>query len=373
MRIVVAPDSFKGSLTSSEAAAAIAHGIRQVIGDADVIEFPIADGGEGTLAMIASHERVAIEYLTVPGADDAQIRAPYCVIELDGRTCVVIESAAIVGLAQARSRAILDRSTRGIGRLIAQLLEQDIRSFVLALGGSATNDGGAGTLAELGVGLFDAELRSVEPTPRGLLRLQHVSFAALNARIAEAKLLALADVDNPLAGPHGASRTFGPQKGLQGADIERVDAALAHFGELCAAARGHDWSQQAGSGAAGGLGFAIRVLGGDIAPGAAWLARRYQLAEQIANADWVITGEGRSDAQTLRGKAPLCVAQLARQARVPVSLISGTVDTSAWPQLGALFSDYMALASAAGDTAAMREAAQRLQRAAAAWARLRAR
>lgn len=251
------------------------------------------------------------------------------------------------------------------------LLDQGLRSFVLALGGSATNDGGAGLLAELGADFFDSGGHRVAATARGLLHCAQVDFSNFDTRLADSNILALADVDNPLAGPSGASKTFGPQKGLANADTERVDAALARFGELCDAACGENLHNRPGSGAAGGLGYAVLLLGGKLVPGAVWLAQRYRLAEMIEGADWVITGEGRTDAQTLHGKAPLCVAEIARAAQVPVSLLSGRVDAGAWPQLSRLFHDYQALAESADDAAAMQEAAQRLERAAAVWAKIR--
>lgn len=372
-KVIIAADSFKGSLSAFDATAAIARGILRVDPDIYTIQFPIADGGEGTLAIIAARESAELSYFAVPGADGATLRAPYCVIKIEGRDCAVIESATIVGMIQASSRGVLDRSTRGIGCLIKHLLDRGIRHFVLALGGSATNDGGAGMLAELGARFVDASNTNVEPTPRGLLCLARVELRSLDPRLAETRMIALADVNNPLAGPLGATRTFGPQKGLPADDVERVDQALAHVGALGDAALAQPFSQQAGSGAAGGLGYAVRILGGSVEPGAAWLGQRYDLAGQIANADWVITGEGRSDAQTLHGKAPLYVATVARAARVPVSLISGRVDASAWPDLSRLFIDYRALASHAGDVRAIEEAALRLENAAAELARLRVR
>lgn len=371
VRVVIAPDSFKGSLSASDAAAAVALGLRSVIDDIDIIPFPMADGGEGTLAMIASHEGVAPSFMAVPGADGAGVRAPYCLIRRDERDCAVIESASIVGMAQSRAQPLLDRSTRGIGRMLRNLLEQGLRSFVLALGGSATNDGGAGLLAELGVAFVDAAGRGLEPTPRGLLQCARVDFAQLDPLIAEVDMLALADVDNPLAGAGGATRTFGPQKGLAPADVALLDAAIMRYGALCDAARGVEVSGRAGSGAAGGLGFAVALLGRTVAPGAAWLAERYRLAEAIASADWVITGEGRSDAQTLRGKAPSHVAQLAAASGVPVSLLSGSVDANVWPELSRMFYDYRALARGPDDTSAISEAASRLAGVAAEWAAIR--
>lgn len=371
MRVVIAPDSFKGSLSASEAAEAIELGLRRVMEDADIVRFAMADGGEGTLAMIASHDGVMARYINVPGADGREVRVPYCLVNLNGRACAVVESATIVGMQQGRACSVLDRSTRGIGRSLSRLLDQDLRSFVFALGASATNDGGAGLLAELGADFRDIQGRVIEPTPRGLIDCVRADLSGLDPRVAESTLLGLADVDSPLAGPNGATRIFGPQKGLKAHELELVDTALSRFGQLCDAARGTSFRSEPGSGAAGGLGFALRLLGGELVSGGAWLTQRYRLADVIAGADWVITGEGRSDAQTLHGKAPLQVAQLARDAGVRVSLISGTVDPDAWPQLGQIFHDYVALSQTADDTAALQEAAVRLERAAADWAMLR--
>ncbi|MEX4000864.1 glycerate kinase, partial [Paraburkholderia sp. EG285A] len=230
------------------------------------------------------------------------------------------------------------RSTRGMGEAIRALLDEGVRRFYVALCGSSTNDAGAGLLAGLGLQLFDAAGKPIEPTPQALAQVARVDVAGLDARLGEASFVGMSDVDNPLTGEHGATAVFGPQKGVTPEQVAPLDAALGRFADLLEAALGRRVRDEAGSGAAGGLGFALRMLGASFEPGAEVVARTIGLDEALDRADWLITGEGRSDVQTLHGKAPFIACRHAAALGVPATLLSGAVDAAALPRLAAHFS-----------------------------------
>ena len=318
MRFLVAPDAFKGTLTAGDAAAAIAAGIREVLPDAEVIELPLADGGEGT----------------------AEILSPY----LPDDICL-IESAQLIGLnlPQMRSLDVMQRSSLPLGQAILAGLDAGKRDFVIGLGGSATNDGGLGILMALGMQAVDRSGKPVEPNLAGLLSVHTVDLSALEPRISESRMTILSDVSSPLIGNHGATAVYGPQKGLRTEDVDRVDRAIMLFAETSSLAFGSDPSRIPGAGAAGGLGFALMLLDGVLVSGARFVMNACGFASKIADVDWVITGEGCSDLQTLAGKLPLVVAKLARERGKAVAILSGSVDASALPRLTE-FADYVAAA-----------------------------
>jgi len=344
MKIVLAPDSFKGSLGAPEVCDAMARGLRRAMPEVEVVSRPMADGGEGTLdaVLAAVGDRGTREHAELTGAGGDRVRAAYGVI--DGTTAV-IEVAQIVGITDsAGMRAhVEDRSTRGIGELIAQLLDRGIRRFMIGLGGSSTNDGGSGLLHSLGVRYRDVAGREVAPSARGLASLASVDATRLDVRLASCELSVMSDVDNPLCGAMGATAIFGPQKGVQADDVARVDAVLRRFAALSEAALARAVAERPGSGAAGGLGFALQLAGGTVRSGAEVVSDLVRLDDAIAGADWVITGEGRSDRQTLLSKAPFVVARHARALAVPVTLLSGAVDPAALDDLERHFAGCFAL------------------------------
>lgn len=349
--VVIAPDSFKGSLSAAAVADAVALGVRRARPDAIVRLCPMADGGEGTLdAMLAQGGTRSM--LRVHGAGTALRQAATGQLS-DGSA--VIETAEIVGItdAQALETPVQARSTRGMGEAIGQLLDAGVRRFFVALGGSSTNDGGAGLLTGLGLQLFDADGHALEPTPEQLARLARIDASRLDARLAQASFVAMSDVDNPLTGEHGATAVFGPQKGVTPAQVAPLDAALGRFADLLEAALeerptgtsggrpagisvGHA-RDLAGAGAAGGLGFALHMLGAHFEAGAEVVAAQVGLDRALTGANWLITGEGRSDAQTLHGKAPFVACRHAHAAGVPASLLSGALDPSALARLSEHF------------------------------------
>jgi glycerate 2-kinase len=238
---------------------------------------------------------------------------------------------------------VADRSTRGVGELVRTLLDDGIRRFMIGRGGSSTNDGGAGMLAALGLALRDAAGRAVAPTPAGLASLAGVDAAALDPRLAASTITIMSDVNNPLTGERGATAIFGPQKGVRPEEVGGFDATIARFAALAERAIGRSAAGNPGAGAAGGLGFALQLVGGAFHSGAEVVADLIGLDAALDGADWAVTGEGRTDAQTLLRKAPYVVAERARAAGVPVTLLSGAVDPRALPELGGVFAGCFAL------------------------------
>jgi len=301
----------------------------------------MADGGEGTLDAIlhAIGADATRATMALPVASGTVRDAYYGLLHEVGGEVAVIEVAEIVGLTDAAGvrTDVGARTTIGIGILMRALLDRGVRDFRIGLGGSSTNDGGAGLLQALGVRLADAQGAAVAPTADGLAALAFVDARGLDPRVAESRLAILSDVNNPLCGALGATAVFGPQKGVTPERVERFDATLARFAARAEDAFGRPVATRPGSGAAGGLGFALQLLGGTMASGAEVVADLVALDAALADADWAITGEGRSDAQTLLNKAPFIVAQRARRAGVPVTLLSGAIDAGALPALGAHF------------------------------------
>ena len=341
LSVVVAPDSFKGSLSAPDAAAAIAEGLARGVPGATAIQRPMADGGEGTLDAVlrASGRAASRGEIEVEGAGGAPIRAGYGVVDRGGSRTAILECAQVVAITDAAGMSVpvASRTTTGLGRQLRALLDRGVRRFMIGLGGSSTNDGGAGLLVALGLRLLDASGRDVEPTPDGLADLARADASALDARLAACEITIMSDVDNPLAGERGATAIFGPQKGVAPGDIAAIDATLARYAAIVESATGRRASERPGAGAAGGLGYALMLAGGTMRSGAEVVADLIGLDAALADADWAITGEGRSDAQTLLSKGPCIVADHARALGVPVTLVSGAVDAASLSALHARF------------------------------------
>ena len=342
--VVLAPDSFKGSLDAPAVCAAIARGLARVWPRAEVRACPMADGGEGTLDAILSQGGTR-RTRVVAGAGGAPHTAAYGLLEApEGRTAV-IEVAQVVGITDAdgTAAAVGDRSTRGVGELVRALLGEGMRRFMIGVGGSSTNDGGAGMLGALGLSFRAADESEIAPTPLGLARLARVDAGGLDPLLAECAITIMSDVNNPLCGERGATAIFGPQKGVKADEIIAFDTTLGRWAALAEEATGRRAAGSPGAGAAGGLGFALHLLGAEFRSGAEVVATLIGLDPALAGADWAITGEGRTDPQTLLRKAPYVVAEHARAAGVPITLLSGAVDPAALPQLGRLFAGCFAL------------------------------
>ncbi len=329
MRIVVAPDSFKESLTAIEVAEAVRRGLLRQWPDAEVVQMPLADGGEGTAAALVAATGGRWMPRTVTGPDGVPVEAGFGLLG-DGETAVVeLAAASGLGLVAEPRRDVLAADSFGTGELVAAALDHGVTRIVLGLGGSGTNDGGAGVLRALGARVLDEHGAPVGPGGAALAGARSLDLTALDPRLSTIELEVACDVDNPLTGPAGASAVFGPQKGASPDDVDRLDAALARWADVVAGG-GPDRRDEPGAGAAGGVGFAaIAVLGGRMRPGIELVAEVVRLRRAVTGADLVITGEGRVDAQTLRGKTPAGVIEVARCAGVPVVVIAGSVGPGA--------------------------------------------
>lgn len=326
MKIVLAPDSFKESMSASQAVSAMRAGVRAVFPDAECLEVPMADGGEGTVDAVvdALHGQRVEAAVTDPLG--RPVTAVYGYVPL--RQLAVIEIAAAAGLEliPTEQRDVMRASTFGVGELIRSALDRGAEDILVGLGGSATNDGGAGMLVALGAVMTDADGSPLEPGGAALERLECIDVSRLDPRLRDARIRVASDVTAPLLGPTGASAVFGPQKGAGPADVARLDAALSRLAAVTATTLGHVQPQRAGAGAAGGLGFALaEYLGAEICPGAEEVARTVGLEQALRDADWVFTGEGSVDAQTVMGKTPFGVAQLAVKAGARVVIFAGRV------------------------------------------------
>ena len=326
MKIVIAPDSYKGSIYASDAARAMADGVRRVLPDAEVVLVPVADGGDGTLETLVETSGGRIITSDVTGPLGETVSAEWGAMG-DGVTAVA-EMARTSGLALVRleDRDPLNATTYGLGEVILEALEAGYRRFILGIGGSATNDAGAGMAQALGVRLLDADGAELPPGGAALARLDRIDASGLDPRAAEAEFDVACDVNNPLTGPEGASAVYGPQKGATPDIVEQLDAALANFAQVVMRDLGADVNDVPGSGAAGGLGGGIMAfLGGRLRPGVDIVLDTVDLASRLDGADLIITGEGCMDFQTVYNKAPIGVARLAGERGIPVIGVSGSL------------------------------------------------
>ena len=328
MKIVIAPDSFKESLSAMEVAIAIEAGFSEIFPHATYLKIPLADGGEGTVqAMIDATAGRRIE-LSVCGPLGEPVQAFY---GLTGGTnssplVAIIEMAAASGLelVPPSLRNPLRTSSYGTGELIRCALDAGARRFVLGVGGSATNDGGAGMLQALGVRLRNAQGIDLGPGGGALAQLEHIDVVHLDPRINDCVFDIACDVSNPLVGPEGASAIFGPQKGATADMVQELDANLRHYADVIARDFGQDIAHILGGGAGGGIAAAMMVfLGGRLRPGSEIINDTIGLDRIIRDADLVITGEGRIDSQTIHGKTPIGVARVAKRYGKPVIAIAG--------------------------------------------------
>ncbi|KNC12181.1 glycerate kinase [Klebsiella sp. RIT-PI-d] len=326
MKIVIAPDSYKESLSASEVAQAIEKGFREIFPDAQYVSVPVADGGEGTVeAMIAATQ--GTEYTArVTGPLGEPVDACWG-ISGDGKTAF-IEMAAASGLALVppAQRNPLITTSRGTGELILQALEQGARNIIIGIGGSATNDGGAGMVQALGAKLCDANGSEIGNGGGSLINLNAIDITALDPRLRECTIRVACDVTNPLTGDKGASRIFGPQKGATEALIVELDRNLDHYADMIKKSLDIDVKNVPGAGAAGGMGAALMAfLGAELRSGIEIVTQALNLEEHIHDCTWVVTGEGRIDSQSINGKVPVGVAQVAKKYHKPVIGIAGSL------------------------------------------------
>lgn len=345
MKVVIAPDSFKGSLTAQQAAEAMGRGVRRACPGAETVLVPMADGGEGTVQSLVDATGGAIRELTVTGPLGTPVTAFYGVSG-DGTTAF-IEMAAASGLplVPPEQRNPLITTTRGTGELLQAALAAGCRRLIIGIGGSATNDGGAGALQALGLRITDAQGAQIGPGGGALAAACRIDASGLDRRLQAAELIVACDVDNPLCGPRGASAVFGPQKGATPELVAQLDANLAHWAALLQRDLGRDVGSVPGAGAAGGLGAALMAVGAVLQRGVQIVIDATGLRRQLAGADLVLTGEGRIDFQTPHGKTPAGVAGAAKEADLPVIAIVGGVGQGAEAVYGAGIDAYFSMVS----------------------------
>ncbi|EHK69844.1 glycerate kinase [Pseudomonas psychrotolerans L19] len=326
MKIVIAPDSFKESLSAAGVASALARGLRQALPAAEIRECPLGDGGEGTLDAVLAATGGEVREARVTGPLGEPVTARWGWLAEQRTAFVEMASASGLELVPRARRDVRVATSHGTGELLRAALDAGAERLVLAIGGSATNDGGAGVLQALGVRLLDGQGQALAPGGAALSSLASLDVTGLHPRLAAVEVVIAADVDNPLCGPQGASQIFGPQKGASPEQVRELDAALAHFATVTAATLGRDVSEQPGAGAAGGVGFAaLAFLQATFRPGIEVVAELVGLEEALQGADLAVTGEGRLDGQTLRGKTPAGVLRLAQRHGVPVVAVAGSL------------------------------------------------
>ncbi|EML9723821.1 glycerate kinase [Klebsiella aerogenes] len=326
MKIVIAPDSYKESLSALDVATAIETGFREIYPHAEYVKVPVADGGEGTVEAMVAATQGHIVQVSVTGPLGEPVNAFY---GLSGdMRCAYIEMAAASGLESVpptRRNPLLTTSW-GTGELIRHALDAGVSQIIIGIGGSATNDGGAGMAQALGAKLLSAGQQQIAPGGGALETLARIDLSELDPRLADCRIDVACDVTNPLTGPQGASAVFGPQKGATAAMIERLDRGLQHFAQIIDRDLDIDVLNLEGGGAAGGMGAALYAFcGANLRPGIEIVTDALGLAELVADADLVITGEGRIDSQTIHGKVPVGVAKVAKRFNVPVIGIAGSL------------------------------------------------
>lgn len=324
---VLAPDSFKESMSAEQACQAMQRGVLQVFPDACCIAVPMADGGEGTVeALLRSLDGQGITCMVTGPLVTQQVSTYFAIVDY-GRTAVLeMAKANGIHLLAAEQRNPMLTSTYGTGEMIKQALDRGIEKIIVGLGGSVTNDGGAGMAQALGVQFFNSTGEAIQVCGGNLDQINQIDISQLDARLKNTEILIASDVNNPLCGPNGASAIFGPQKGATPEMVQQLDRNLNHYANLVEASLGISIKNVAGLGAAGGLGFGLMAFAdAKLQSGVELIIEQSRLAEKIAQADYVLTGEGKIDSQTALGKTPFGVAQVAQQFNKPVLAFAGLV------------------------------------------------
>lgn len=330
MKVVVAIDSLKGSLSSLEAGSAISEGIHRAVDDAQVIVRPLADGGEGTVEALAHGMDGRIEKIKVTGPLGESVEAAYGIIDKSKTAIIEMSAAAGITLVKEEERNPLNTTTYGVGELICDAINKGCRNFIVGIGGSATNDGGIGMLQALGYEFLDAHNMQVPLGAKGLAVIEKISDEHVIHELKECKFKIACDVTNTLCGEQGCSAIFGPQKGATPTMIMQMDKWLAYYAHLTHEKYPKANMKQAGTGAAGGMGFAfLSYTNAVLESGIKIILEETKLEEYVKDADIVITGEGRLDGQTVMGKAPIGVADIAKKYDKTVIAFSGCVTEDA--------------------------------------------
>ncbi len=326
MHILIAPDSFKGSASAEKVGKIISEAIITEIPSSTVDVVPMADGGEGTIDVLLHASEGKRVNVYVKNAIGEEVETIYGVLH-DNET-VVIEVALIAGFnsISQQYRDPFSLTTYGVGECIIHALDHGYRKFIFCLGGSATNDGGMGMLQALGVIFSNKDGKKLSPLPALMDTIDSVDYSQIDQRLCESSISIASDVVNPLYGRNGATYIFGPQKGVLENELEMLDQKLKHYSRCIEDYLKNEFHLIPGAGAAGGLGFALLTIGAKMESGAELIANRLGIDEKLATSDWVITGEGRTDEQTLQGKLPFIIASMARERQVPNLLISGSLE-----------------------------------------------
>ncbi|WP_434401931.1 glycerate kinase [Planococcus sp. 11815] len=340
MKIIVAPDSFKGSISAEQAARAMAQGIIEAAPDSEVIELPSADGGEGTMVNLVAATNGRMVTHQVSGPLGKPVAASYGVLG-NAETCVIeIAEASGLTLLSQTERNPERASTEGTGELIRHALDAGFRDFIIGLGGSATNDGRTGLLRALGMRFLDAAGEALLPGAGALDKLYAIDAHSFDPRIQDCRFVIASDVDNPLVGPNGASHIFGPQKGATDKMAEALDRKLSHYADIVEKQTGVSLHDYAGAGAAGGAGGAfLAFFPAVMRRGIDVVLEASGFSESVASSDLIFTGEGKSDRQTLSGKTAFGIAQMAAVHGKPVILLSGAIDPESRKDLMRFFEE----------------------------------
>lgn len=326
MKIVIAPDSYKESLSALEVATAIEQGFREIWPDADYVKLPVADGGEGTVEAMVAATAGRMVHVDVTGPLGASVQAFYGLSGDERSAFIEMAAASGLELVKPAQRNPLTTTSWGTGELISHALDAGVKHIIIGIGGSATNDGGAGMVQALGAKLLTSEGKPIGQGGGELDRLSRIDISGLDKRLADCRIEVACDVTNPLTGEEGASAVFGPQKGATPEMIERLDKSLAHYAQVIAHDLDMDVLNLSGGGAAGGMGAALYAFcGAQLRQGIEIVTDALQLDKQVADADLVITGEGRIDSQTIHGKVPVGVARIAKRFNKPVIGIAGSL------------------------------------------------
>ena len=335
MKIVLVPDSFKGTMSSTDVCDIMQKAILEAVPDAEIISIPIADGGEGTVASFLyaiGGEKITIETI---GPFGEKVNSSYGQLE---NSTAIIEMAEAAGLPLVNKKLnVMDTTTYGVGELILHALEAGNKKIIIGLGGSATNDGGAGACSALGIKFLDALGNAFIPVGGTLRDIKSIDLSGINPLVNEAEILLMSDIDNPMCGPNGAAHVFGPQKGANEDEINILDEGLKNFAEIVRRDSGISILELPGSGSAGGMGGGfVGLLGGELEMGIDLLLDAVNFKQIIKDADIVFSGEGKIDAQSLRGKVVIGVAKRTKSAKVPLIAVVGDIagDMSSSYELG---------------------------------------
>ncbi|MFL2627326.1 MAG: glycerate kinase [Dehalococcoidia bacterium] len=327
MKVIIAPQAFKGSLDAKSVAENIEMGIRDANPELQTVCIPVADGGDGTLDVLVKFNDGQTYTEEVIGPTGSPVLAEWGVID---NNTAVIEMALASGLSICTDKYfdLRETTTFGTGQLIRAAVEKGYKTIIIGLGGSATNDGGIGAIQALGVKFLDIHNKELSYGGAELKKLSHININNLNPSLKEIKIIIASDVTNPLYGPTGASYVFGPQKGGTTAILDELEESLKHFSSVITQQMGINYSNYSGAGAAGGLAYGLMSFTqATIKSGFDVICEKLDFDEKIKDADLIITGEGRTDASTLYNKAPVAIANKAKQYNIPVICISGSIGT----------------------------------------------